>query len=128
MEEPMATIDEKYASVCHMTSAIFKEYAPLITVLGDVTSQIIILDLLNAENTGLRVGKIIEDTNLSRPAVLRHIGMLKDAGVVLVRKCGTMNYYFLSIGQDKWMPLRTLVEAMGFVSKNSLDERAIEVS
>ncbi|WP_341481872.1 metalloregulator ArsR/SmtB family transcription factor [Enterococcus cecorum] len=44
---------------------------------------------------GTRVGAITEKTHLSRPAVSHHIKILKDAGVVGMRKEGTKNYYYL---------------------------------
>ncbi|CAI3251434.1 zinc-binding dehydrogenase [Enterococcus cecorum] len=41
------------------------------------------------------MGAITEKTHLSRPAVSHHIKILKDAGVVEMRKEGTKNYYYL---------------------------------
>ena len=43
---------------------------------------------------GVRVGEITEKTNLSRPAVSHHLGILKDAGLVKVRREGTKNFYY----------------------------------
>lgn len=43
---------------------------------------------------GARVGAITEKTNLSRPAVSHHIKILKDAGILKMRKEGTRNYYY----------------------------------
>ena len=46
---------------------------------------------------GVRVGEITEKTNLSRPAVSHHLAIMKDAGIVKMRKEGTMNFYYLDI-------------------------------
>lgn len=41
------------------------------------------------ECNGVRVGAITKKTNLSRPAVSHHLGILKDAGLVKMRREGT---------------------------------------
>lgn len=46
------------------------------------------------ECNGVRVGAITEMTNLSRPAVSHHLSILKDAGLVKLRREGTKNYYY----------------------------------
>lgn len=46
------------------------------------------------ECDGVRVGSITERTHLSRPAVSHHLGILKDAGLVAVRREGTKNFYY----------------------------------
>ena len=43
---------------------------------------------------GVRVGEITERTHLSRPAVSHHLQILKEAGILGVRKEGTKNYYY----------------------------------
>ncbi len=45
--------------------------------------------------TGVRVGEITKKTNLSRPAVPHHLAIMKEAGIVKMRKEGTMNFYYL---------------------------------
>ena len=42
---------------------------------------------------------LTEYTSLSRPAVSHHLKILKDAGLISVRREGTCNYYYLSISQ-----------------------------
>lgn len=44
--------------------------------------------------SGVRVGEITEKTHLSRPAVSHHLQILKEAGILKVRKEGTMNFYY----------------------------------
>ena len=51
--------------------------------------------MISAEPRGMRVGEIVKLSSLSRPAVSHHMRILKDAGVINVRKEGTKNYYYL---------------------------------
>ena len=44
--------------------------------------------------SGVRVGEIAEKTNLSRPAVSHHLQIMKDVGIIRVRREGTKNYYY----------------------------------
>ena len=73
----------------------FESCAKILTAIGDETRQHLILEMMQIECcTGARVGEITEKTNLSRPAVSHHLQILKDAGIVKVRKEGTKNYYY----------------------------------
>ncbi|MGN7477768.1 ArsR/SmtB family transcription factor [Solibacillus silvestris] len=70
----------------------------ILQAIGDETRQSILLVLMRTDcQTGLRVGEITEQTHLSRPAVSHHLKILRDAGVILMRKEGTMNFYFINI-------------------------------
>jgi DNA-binding transcriptional ArsR family regulator len=60
--------------------------------LGDPNRREI-LRLLGAE--GLAVGEIAEAMPISRPAVSRHLRLLKDAGLVAERAEGTRRIYRL---------------------------------
>jgi DNA-binding transcriptional ArsR family regulator len=60
--------------------------------LGDPNRREI-LRLLGAE--GLAVGEIAEAMPISRPAVSRHLRLLKDAGLVAERAQGTRRIYQL---------------------------------
>lgn len=55
---------------------------------------------------GMRVLEITSYTHLSRPAVSHHLKVMKDAGVVHMRKEGTMTFYTLNL--DVYEPLRQL--------------------
>ncbi len=65
--------------------------------IGNDTRQHIIMSLIAAGPSGIRVGDITVQTNLSRPAVSHHLKILKDAGVVHLREEGTKNYYYICI-------------------------------
>ncbi len=54
---------------------------------------------------GSRVPDITERTNLSRPAVSHHLQILKDAGIVKMRKEGTMTYYYLDPDMESFTGL-----------------------
>ncbi|KPN95035.1 helix-turn-helix transcriptional regulator [Lysinibacillus sp. ZYM-1] len=81
----------------------------VLLAIGDETRQSILLVLMGTDcQTGLRVGEITEQTHLSRPAVSHHLKILRDAGVILMRKEGTKNFYYIDI-RTKLGLLKTLV-------------------
>lgn len=62
---------------------------------GDENRQYLILKMMQmGQCGGVRVGQITEKTNLSRPAVSHHLQILKDAGLIKMRREGTKNYYY----------------------------------
>ncbi|WP_129691879.1 ArsR/SmtB family transcription factor [Gottfriedia acidiceleris] len=70
----------------------------VLLAIGDETRQSILLVLMGTDcQTGLRVGEITKQTHLSRPAVSHHLRILRDAGVILMRKEGTKNFYFIDV-------------------------------
>ncbi|GEN83667.1 transcriptional regulator [Sporosarcina luteola] len=83
----------------------------VLLAIGDETRQSILLVLLGTDcQTGLRVGEITEQTHLSRPAVSHHLKILREAGVILMRKEGTKNYYYINVRTE-----------LGLLSKLVLD-------
>lgn len=66
-----------------------------LTAMGDETRQHIILEMMRMDYNGSRVIDIAATTNLSRPAVSHHLQILKDAGIVKMRKEGKMTFYYL---------------------------------
>lgn len=77
--------------------------------IGDETRQSILFVLIGTDcQTGLRVGEITEQTHLSRPAVSHHLKVLRDAGVILIRKEETKNFYYINIRTELGL-LRMLV-------------------
>lgn len=75
----------------------FMACAKTLTAFGDETRQHLIIEMLkmNCEK-GSRVGEITSRTYLSRPAVSHHLQILKEAGIISVRKEGTKNYYYFN--------------------------------
>lgn len=63
--------------------------------LGDENRQFMMLEMMQmGKCSGVRVGEITQKTHLSRPAVSHHLRVLKEAGLVKMRREGTRNYYY----------------------------------
>lgn len=73
----------------------FRNCQKMLIALGDENRQHLIITMMQmGKCNGVRVGAITEKTNLSRPAVSHHLGILKSAGLIKVRREGTKNYYY----------------------------------
>lgn len=76
-------------------SSEIKSTQKILIALGDNVRQHLILVMMESgECTGMRVGDIAAKTHLSRPAVSHHLQIMKDAGIVKMRREGTRNYYY----------------------------------
>ncbi|MGN1008780.1 MAG: ArsR/SmtB family transcription factor [Butyricicoccus sp.] len=79
----------------------FQACRKILQALGDENRQHLILEMMQMnECSGVRVGAITAKTNLSRPAVSHHLKILKDAGLIQMRREGTRNYYYLDADSD----------------------------
>lgn len=79
----------------------FEGCQKILLALGDENRQHLILEMMRAGNcNGVRVGTITERTHLSRPAVSHHIQILKDAGILKMRREGTKNYYYFDADME----------------------------
>lgn len=87
----------------------FKNNRKAFTALGDETRQLILLVLLESDLSGIRVGELAKKTHLTRPSVSHHLKILKEAGIVSMRKEGTMNYYYISADETQWQSLAELI-------------------
>lgn len=77
----------------------FRATEPLLKAIGDEMRQKLILIMIrhsDGTGRGVRVGEIAAELNLSRPAVSHHLKILKDSGLVSIRRDGTKNYYQFS--------------------------------
>lgn len=73
----------------------FKKCQKVLIALGDVNRQHMILEMMKMGScSGVRVNEITKSTNLSRPAVSHHLQILKNAGILKMRREGTRNYYY----------------------------------
>lgn len=73
----------------------FEDCKKVLLAFGDENRQHLILEMMRiGDCDGARVGTITEKTHLSRPAVSHHIRILKDAGILKMRREGTKNYYY----------------------------------
>lgn len=69
--------------------------------LGDETRQQLILEMMRIDDCrGVRVGTIAEKTNLSRSSVSHHLKILKNAGLLKLRREGTKNYYYFDVDTE----------------------------
>lgn len=79
----------------------FENCQRILTALGDENRQHLMLEMMKIEQCdGVRVGTITEKTHLSRPAVSHHLQILKDAGIIKMRREGTKNYYYFDVEAD----------------------------
>lgn len=70
--------------------------AGVVEALSDPTRRRILLTLMQSDLTGIRVGEISRKSFLTRAAVSHHLHILREQGIVGVRREGTRNYYYLS--------------------------------
>lgn len=88
----------------------FQDCQKVICAIGDETRQAIIIALLEGGWDGMRVGEITGRTRLSRPAVSHHLKILLDAGILGVRRQGTMNFYYLNPRERDLKKLSALLD------------------
>ena len=106
----------------------FRACRRTLLALGDENRQHLILEMLRmGKCTGVRVGEIAGRTNLSRPAVSHHLRILKEAGLVRMRREGTKNYYYIDVSADTMQQLlqmflhaKEIMEALSDRSGNDL--------
>ena len=73
----------------------FEQCQKILVALGDENRQHMILEMMKmGECSGVRVNEITQKTHLSRPAVSHHLQILKEAGILKMRREGTKNYYY----------------------------------
>lgn len=87
----------------------FKTCRGALSALGDETRQLIILALLESDRHGVRVGRLTQKVHLSRLSVSHHLQILRDAGIVNMRREGTRNYYYIDARESQWETLHALL-------------------
>lgn len=89
----------------------FESCQKILLALGDENRQHLILEMMKIEECdGVRVGTITEKTNLSRSAVSHHIQILKEAGILRMRREGTKNYYYFDADTEAMNRLIHMLE------------------
>lgn len=89
----------------------FRSVQKVLIALGDENRQHLILEMMQMGNcSGVRVGEITARTHLSRPAVSHHLQILKDAGIVKMRREGTRNYYYFDTKPESLNRLTAMLE------------------
>lgn len=104
----------------------FKSCTKLLNAIGDETRQHLMLEMMKMNKcSGVRVLEITGRTNLSRPAVSHHLQIMKDAGIVKMRKEGTKNYYYFDPEMEAFSKLVATLNAAMEITKE-LPERKEE--
>ena len=92
-------------------AADFRNCRTVLAALGDENRLHILYQMMvTAKPMGMRVGDIVKMSSLSRPAVSHHMKILKDAGVVAVRREGTRNFYYLDPDMQSFKSLISVLE------------------
>ncbi|MEU4226459.1 metalloregulator ArsR/SmtB family transcription factor [Nonomuraea sp. NPDC026600] len=93
--------------------ALFATTRPLFTALGDERRQEIIVFLLES-GASRNVGDIADHLGLSQPAVSHHLKILRDAGLLTVRRDGAYRLYALNAADYPRLltPLRDLTSSI----------------
>lgn len=95
---------------------------------GDANRQHLILEMMQmGECDGARVGQITERTHLSRPAVSHHLSILKDAGIVKMRREGTKNYYYFDTDAKVMNDLLQMINHVNQIMKSLPDRSGKEL-
>lgn len=96
----------------------FAACSKILTAIGDETRQHLIVEMMKSGKcSGVRVCEITAKTNLSRPAVSHHLQILKNAGIVKVRKEGTKNYYYFDPEMESFEKLVATLQLAMELSK-----------
>lgn len=107
MQEKLSTLAENFSSC-----------SKILTAIGDETRQHLIVEMMKSGDcSGVRVCQITEKTNLSRPAVSHHLQIMKNAGIVKVRKEGTKNYYYFDPEMEPFEKLISTLQLAMEISK-----------
>ena len=100
----------------------FAACRPTLSALGDANRQHLILEMIQiGKCQGVRVGEITQRTHLSRPAVSHHLRVLKDAGLVKVRREGTRNYYYFDADTQAMQNLIQMLNHANAIMQNLPD-------
>lgn len=104
----------------------FEKCQKILLALGDENRQHMILEMMKiGECSGVRVNKITEKTHLSRPAVSHHLQILKDAGILKMRREATKNYYYFDPNMKSFtLLIEVLQKAINITSE--LPDRSVK--
>lgn len=89
---------------------------------GDENRQHLMLEMMQmGKCSGVRVGEITKRTHLSRPAVSHHLQILKDAGIIKMRREGTRNYYYFDTDAQAMNDLVQMITHVNAIMKELPD-------
>lgn len=118
-------LDDTQAQIARLSEE-FTSCSKLLIAMGNETRLHLILKMMTmGECSGVRVGAVAKETNLSRPAVSHHLQILKDAGLIRMRREGTKNYYFFDPEMKALLKLADALRLAADISR-ALPDRAAE--
>ena len=79
--------------------------------------------MLESDCSGIRVGEITKKTHLSRPAVSHHLKILKEAGIIGMRREGTKNYYYIKANGTEFGRLFNIFKHINEIIKDYSDKQ-----
>lgn len=98
----------------------------ILTAIGDESRQHIIISMMQNEDCkGMRVNDIALVSNLSRPTVSHHLQILKNAGIIDMKRIGTKNYYYFKSNTKSFDMLINMLINARTITK-SLSEKRIQ--
>lgn len=104
----------------------FENCQKILIALGDENRQHLILEMMKMGNCfGARVGDITEKSHLSRPAVSHHLQILKNAGILKVRKEATKNYYYFDLDTKSFDRLIRMLQKAKELTAELPDRRGV---
>lgn len=104
----------------------FQKCQKTLAAIGDPTRQQIILALLSGGCGEVRVGEVTAKSHLSRPAVSHHLGILREAGLVSVRREGTKNYYYFGVNRSLWAETLELFQLANSLIAGAANQKMTE--
>lgn len=105
----------------------FKKCQKVLVALGDENRQHMILEMMKMGNCyGVRVNEITAKTHLSRPAVSHHLQILKDAGILKMRRESTKNYYYFDPDMENFNCLITVLKKSMDITSQLPDRSKID--
>lgn len=100
----------------------FEACQKALSAIGDASRQHLILSMMRMEHCGgARVETIAAESNLSRPTVSHHLQILKDAGIIKIRREGTKHDYYFDIEQRAMNQLIQMLLHTKAIMEKSLD-------
>ena len=89
----------------------FQACQKILVALGDENREHLLLEMMQmGECSGVRVGDIAAKTRLSRPAVSHHLQILKNAGILKMRREATKNYYYFDPDMESFDRLIAMLQ------------------
>lgn len=89
----------------------FMRCKDIFVALGDENRLHILYQImLSKKYMGIRVGELVKMCNLSRPAISHHVKILKNAGIINVRREATKNYYFIDLDNNAFKTLESVIQ------------------